>query len=57
MNRVDYDRRVEAIAVMAGSRFARGNIALKAGYMLTPAKFERERARVLTKAGIKFQKN
>jgi len=57
LTRAEYDRRVEEIAIVAGSRFGRGNVALKAGLMLTPAKFERERAAVLTKAGIKFSKN
>jgi hypothetical protein len=57
MTRADYDRRVEAIAVVAGSRFGRGNVALKAGLMLTSSKFEHQRASVLTKAGVKFNKN
>lgn len=57
MTRAEYDLRVEEVAISAGRRFVRGNVALKAGYMLTPAKFERERAEVLTKAGIKFKKN
>lgn len=57
MTRAEYDRRVDELAISAGSRFARGNVALKAGYMLTPSKFERERAEVLTKAGISFKKN
>jgi hypothetical protein len=57
MTRADYDARVESIAIVAGSRFGRGNVALKAGLMLTPAKFERERAAVLTKAGVRFSKN
>lgn len=57
LTRAEYDLRVEGIAISAGSRFGRGNVALKAGHMLTPAKFERERADVLAKAGIKFKKN
>lgn len=57
LTRAEYDLRVEEVAIVAGSRFGRGNVALKAGYMYTPAKFEREREAVLTKAGIKFKKN
>lgn len=57
LTRAEYDRKVEAIAVASGSRFGRGNVALKTGYMLTPSRFESERAEMLTKAGIKFKKN
>lgn len=57
LSRAEYERRTEEIAIEAGSRFGRGNVALKAAYMYTPAKFKRERADVLTKAGIKFSKD
>jgi len=57
MTRAEYELRVEELAISAGSRFGRGNVALKAGYMYTPAKFERERAAVLSKAGISYKKN
>ena len=52
MTRAEYELRVEELAISAGSRFGRGNVALKAGYMYTPARAERERAAVLSKAGI-----
>lgn len=57
MTLADYEARVESIGISAGSRFVRGNVALKLGYMYTPTKFERERAAVLGKAGIKYKKN
>ncbi|MGE0421010.1 MAG: hypothetical protein AB7O88_02030 [Reyranellaceae bacterium] len=53
----EYELRVERIAINAGCRFGRGNVALKAGYVFTPAMFERERAAMLTRAGIPFKKN